>query len=195
MKNRVTMKNIVRMDIRITLLGSFMWSLLTPYTSNLKGLLSTETLAVFMILGSLSMETLMILSKRTTLKTSFKYVIIYDIIYLIILTSSWILLDKKEFIFIVTAATVPYWPLIGNYENKLRAFIGEHYPRYFVEKVLTKTTMLDTRVGLIAMGVTALVSLVAPDPGYIVPLFIFIAFIEIVYSIIVYNRYYYNFKG
>ena len=189
------MKNIVRMDIRIGLLGAFIWSLLMPYTSNLKGLLSTETLAVFMILGSLSMETLMILSKRTSLKTSFKYVIVYDIVYLIILSSSWLLLDKKEFIFIVTATTVPYWPLVRNYDNKLRAYIGEHYPRYFVEKVLTKTTMLNTRVGLMAMGVTALVSLVAPNPDYIVPLFISISIIEILYSIIIYNRYYYNFKG
>jgi len=189
------MKKIVKADVRISLLVSFIWSLLAPYTSNLKGLLSPETLAVFMILGSLSMETLTLISKRTNLKEAFRYLIIYDIIYLVLLTSSWTMLSKRGFIFVVTAAAVPYWPLISNYENKLRAYVGEYYPRYFVERFLTKTALLENRVELIAMGTTALVSMVAPDPGYIVPIFITIAIIEIVYSILVYNRYYYNFKG
>jgi hypothetical protein len=178
------------MDLRISLLITFVWSIMGPYTSNLRGLLSVEVISVFMIVGALSMELLTILNKNTTFKSSTKYIIVYDLIYLLSVTIGYIYLDSKQFIIMVMSMTIPYWPLVRNAGNKYKALIGERYPRWFVEKLSTKISVLETRVSLVAMGVAALISALTPTPKYVVLVFIVVSAIQSAWSIYSYKKYY-----
>jgi hypothetical protein len=161
-----------------------------PYTSNLKGLLSVEVLSAFMIVGALSMEILTILNKTTTFKSSTRYIIIYDLVYLFSVIVGYLYLTDTQFIVMVMAMTIPYWPLVRNAGNKYKALIGERYPRWFVEKLSTKMSVLETRVSLVAMGVAALIASLATTPKYVVLVFICISAVQSAWSIYAYKKYY-----
>ncbi len=184
------MKNVIRSDLRISLLITFVWSIMGPYTATLKGLLSAEVISLFMIVGSLSMESLMILNKNTTFKSSTLYVIVYDIVYLISITYGYISLNDKGFIILVMVMTIPYWPLVRNAGTKYKALMGERYPRYFVEHVSTKMSVLETRVGLVAIGVAGLISALSSSPKYVVIVFICVSVAQSAWSIWAYRKYY-----
>jgi hypothetical protein len=161
-----------------------------PYTSNLKGLLSVEVLSAFMIVGALSMEILTILNKTTTFKSSTRYIIIYDLVYLFSVIVGYLYLTDTQFIIMVMAMTIPYWPLVRNAGNKYKALIGERYPRWFVEKLSTKMSVLETRVSLVAMGAAALIASLTTTPKYVVLVFICISAIQSAWSIYAYKKYY-----
>ncbi len=184
------MKNVVRMDLRISLLITFIWSIMGPYTSNLRGLLSVEVLSAFMIVGAVSMELLVILNKNTTFKSSTKYIIMYDLVYLSTVLIGYLYLTDRQFIIMVMAMTIPYWPLVRNAGNKYRALMGERYPRYFVERLSTKISVLETRVSLVAMGLAALIASLTPTPKYVVLVFIIVSAIQSAWSIWAYKKYY-----
>jgi hypothetical protein len=188
------MKNVIRMDLRISLIITFVWSIMSPYTSSLKGLLSVEVISVFMIVGAISMELLTILNKTTTFKSSTKYIIIYDAVYLVAVTIGYVYLADKQFIILVMSMTIPYWPLVRNAGNKYKALVGERYPRYFVEYLSTKMSVLETRVSLVAMGSAALIASLTPDPKYVVIVFIVISLVQSVWSVYSYKKYYVIFK-
>jgi hypothetical protein len=178
------------MDLRISLLITFVWSIMGPYTSNLRGLLSVEVLSAFMIVGALSMEILTVLNKTTTFKSSTKYIIVYDLIYLMSIIIGYLYFTDRQFIILVMAMTIPYWPLVRNAGNKYKALIGERYPRWFVEKLSTKMSVLETRVSLVAMGSAALISTLTPTPKYVVLVFMVVSAIQSAWSIYSYKKYY-----
>jgi hypothetical protein len=161
-----------------------------PYTSNLRGLLSVEVLSAFMIVGAVSMELLTILNKNTTFKSTTRYIIFYDIVYLLSVAVGYLYLSDRQFIILVMTMTIPYWPLVRNAGNKYKALIGERYPRYFVEYLSTKMSVLETRISLVAMGSAALIAALTPTPKYVVVVFIIVSAIQSVWSIWSYRKYY-----
>jgi len=183
-------KNVIKIDIRIALISSFAWTILSPYIANLKGLLSINIISVFMILGSISMEFLTFLNKKTNFTSALKFIILYDIVFVFVLILSWVFFNKKDFIFTIMIFMLPYWPLIVNYENKLRAFIGDRYHKRFTENLLTKTEILINRVELLALGITTLLSSIIDNPKYIIYLFIILGILQDLYSIWAYKKYY-----
>ena len=188
------MKNVIRMDLRISLLITFIWSIMGPYTGNLKGLLPVEVLSGFTIAGSVSMELLMFLNKNTTFKSSTLYVIVYDIIYLVSVIVGYLFLDDKWFIITVMTMTIPYWPLVRNAGNKYKALVGERYPRYFVEHMSTRISVIETRVGMLALAMSGIISVVTAEPKTIVLVFIFASIIQSIWSIYSYKKYYVIFE-
>ncbi len=178
------------MDLRISLIITFAWSLMSPYMQVLKGLLTVETVSIFMIIGSISMETLIMLNKRTTFKSSTLYVIIYDMVFLICVSLGYMFLDDRNFIVMVMVMTIPYMPLVRNAGNKYKGLMGERYPRYFVEHVNTKISILENRVGLIAMGTAGLITALTVSPRNIVLLFILVSTSQTIWSIYVFKKYY-----
>jgi hypothetical protein len=161
-----------------------------PYITILKGLLSLETVSIFMIVGALSMEVLASLNKNTTFKSSTRYLIVYDLIYLVSISIGYIFLNDRQFIFTIMVMSIPYWPLVNNNNNKYKALIGERYPRWFVEKLSTRVSILRTRTSLIAMGAAALISALTHVPKYVVPVFIVLSTIQSAWSLYAYRKYY-----
>jgi hypothetical protein len=90
----------------------------------------------------------------------------------------------------VMIMTIPYWPLVRNAGNKYKALIGERYPRWFVEKLSTKMSVLETRVSLVAMGSAALIATLTPTPRYVVLVFIAVSIVQSAWSIYSYKKYY-----
>jgi hypothetical protein len=163
---------------------------MSPYTSSMKGLLSVESISAFMIVGAVSMELLTLLNKATTFKSSTKIIIIYDAIYLVAITAGYLYLTDRQFIILIMSMTIPYWPLVRNTGNKYKALLGERYPRYFVEHLSTRISLLETRISLVAMGTAALISTLAPSPKHVVIVFISVSFVQSVWSVYSYRKYY-----
>ncbi len=187
------MKHIIRTDLKVALLITFVWSIMGPYTSVLKGLLEEESVAAFMIAGSAAMEFLTVLNKHTTFKSSTRHLIIFDIIYIMSIILSYNYLSDRGFIIAVMAMTIPYWPLVRNVGNKYRALVGERYPKYFVESLFTKISILNARVGTLALALAGVVSIVSIHPSNVVIVFIVISAIQSAWSIYAYRKYYHIF--
>ena len=183
-------KNVIRMDFRIGLLVVFVWSIMSPYLQNLKGLMEPEVLSLLMIAASVAMEVLALLNKRTTFKSSTMYLIMYDLFFLTLIIIGYLFFSDKQFIFMVSVAAIPYYPLVQNVKTKYRALLGERYPKYFVEHVSTKMSILQTRIGLLSFVLAGLISILAPSPKYVVVVFIIASAIQSIWSIYVYRKYY-----
>jgi hypothetical protein len=143
-----------------------------------------------MIVGALSTEMLVLLNKITTFKSSTRHIIIYDVIHLVTVIFAYLYLTDKQFIEVILLIAIPYLLLVRNTKIKYKALIGERYPRWFVEKLSTKIHVLETRISLIAIGLAGIISMLAPTPKYIVPVFILVRTIQSIWSIWSYRKYY-----
>ena len=187
------MKNVIRADLRISLLITFVWTIMSPYTTVLKGLLTVETISLFMVAGSISMEALAILNKNSTFKTSTLHMIVYDLIYLVSIIIGFIFLDDRNFILLSMVMMIPYWPLVRNSGNKFKGLMGEYYPRYFVEHVSTKISILETRIAILSMATSGIIASMY-EAKYVVVIFIIASSIQSGWSIYSYRKHYHVFK-
>ena len=169
---RVSMKAVVRADMRISIMIAFIWGVMFPLKANLQGLLNVDTIGIIMLVSTLSMEGLKILTERTTFKTSTLVVIVYDLVFLAIIAISNIVCDDKTFAFVLLIAMIPYAVTVRNAGNKFKVMLGSTYPARIAEKVHLRLSLIENRAMLVATGLAASLSSMGMQPRQIIWVFV-----------------------
>ncbi len=190
----INMKNIVRADMRISIMLAFVWGTLIPIKAQMQGLLTVETIGLFVLMVALVMETMTILTRLTTFKSSTLLIISYDVIFIVALFISLLTLNDKELIFVILFAMIPYGVLAKNAGNKFKVMLGEQYPPRVTEKVYVRLNIIENRSMLIATGLTSLLASHGLNAKELLMFFVFISVIQSTVSFSNYFKYYKHLK-
>ena len=185
-------KNIIRADIKIAILISMVWAIMSPLKSQLQGLLSVETIGLAMLIAGLSVELLSFLSKTTTFKSSTAIIIVYDVMYTTIVAVANATASDRALAFIIVFASIPYAVLARNVGNKFKVLLGGTYPPKIAEKVYLRLSVLENRATLITVGIVSALSSMGVDTRTILWLFVVFSAIETVVSVYSFKKYYKN---
>jgi hypothetical protein len=187
----ISMKHVVRADMRIGIMIAFIWGVMYPVKANLQGLLDVDTIGIIMLVSTLSMEGLKVLTEKTTFKTSTLYVLIYDVIFLLVISVSNAILDDKTFAFVMVVSMIPYAVIIRNAGNKFKVILGGTYPPRIAESVHLRLSIIENRAMLAATGLAASLSSVGVEPRNIIWIFCAGSVIQSLYS---FHSYVVNYK-
>ena len=191
MTNKTSIKDIVKNDIRIAMMITFVWTVIGPNIQVLKGLLDPQTIAVFMLMATFSKELLGKLRKVTTFKTSTKIVIVYDAIFLIALIAIMFTgIGDRVLILSIMTLTIPFYLFVANNEIKLSGFISKNYKSYAVELIGTRLEIVKGRVMIAALVLNWLLGIFGIGINGMIVVFIVVSTIQTIYSIYNYRKYY-----
>lgn len=186
------LKPIIRNDIRIVTFVSFAWSIITPYKGVLGGQLGTSAIAVFFILATILMEFLPWLKEITTLKSSLLLLLSYDLLFLFIIFIFYFYFSTIVFGYALFISASPYMLLTSNSANKFKGFLGERYPRRFVEDIGAKTIVYRSRALLLGFFIAILFDILFKDGKIIFILFFALSIFQSIVSFVVFKKYYYG---
>jgi len=178
-------KSIVARALRVNLGEVFVFSILVPYHTVLKGLLEVSIITAFGIVGALSRE-LIKYARRLSLINALKWVLVYDIVYMVSNIIGYCCLDSRDYILLMMSMVIPYYTLVTNFNIKYDAWISKIYKRYILEMLNSKEAILSSRVSLLSLAITGLFSLLF-DIKYIVIVFVILQAILITYTIRLYR--------
>jgi len=176
------MKKLILTEFRVMLMVEFMWMLFGPYKAHLNGLMDVWMISTFTGVGMLLMEYIETLRKKTDILSSYKLLIAYDAIFV---TSVFILLntvDDKTFIITISVLVMPYGLIYRNFNIKYNAYLGSTYSKWGVEVIKTKIERKTTRVGLLGVLTSILVSNTLGSE-FNVYMFIVIGYVQVIYGL------------
>jgi len=187
---RVSIKNIVVSDIRLAVVSAIAWGSIMPASTQLKGLMSMETIGLFLILTTSGMELLKLLTRKTTFKTSTLVVIVYDVFFMVSMLAGMLFLDQLSLAVLLSSLLVPYALLTKNAGNKFKILIGKSYPDRIVERIYISLSLFESRSVLVAVGITSLLSTIGSSQQEILWLFYALNTVAVFYAIRNYRKYY-----
>jgi len=188
-------RQVLVSDMRIGVMIAIVWSMLTPYAQVLKGLFTPETVALFMVLSALAMETLKFIGKRTTFRSSTLVMIILDVTFLFVMLYCLMIdVSDKTLIIVMTISFIPYGVLGKNAGIKFKAEIGSRYKKYMVERISENLAVWENRGTVAATVVAGTISSLSGEPRMILVAFLVLSSIQSVWTIIAFNKYYAPFK-
>ena len=184
--------NFIKMQLLVIFVISFSWALIFPIVAKLQGLLwATSIISAYMIVHKLS-TFIMPYFKNTSLKQSYKWLIILDILYLLFIPTYFI--DPLLFLYSEAALMVVYGVVLSIFGISYDAYLMETYNTRIFKDVQYVERLFMAVAGIVGYSIVIFIDVISSSIEVSLYTFMCILAINVLFQLYNYKYFWNNLK-